>query len=222
MQKKKLMNLSSLGKLRAAKELRVATLLSFLISERTENQRDFYRALPFRVLKNLPTPIKINPENYVTFTRYDEKFPFPVLFMPDHHDHILGELVAEHGDKQLRIAETEKYAHVTYFFNGGEERDFDKEELRSCSLSPKEVRTYDEKPEMAARKLTDELIAQMKDEQYRLIVLNYANSDMVGHTGNEKAAIEAVEVLDECVGRVCAEAKQQGYERFNNGRSWKL
>ena len=175
---------------------------------RADRAREISSALAIPGFSEFPTTVKIKAEDYVTFTRYDEKFPFPVLFMPDHYTNILGELVSKHGDKQLRIAETEKYAHVTYFFNGGEETQFPGEE-RILVPSPKEVKTYDEKPEMSARKLTDQLLAKMKEEKFRLIVINYANSDMVGHTGVEKAAIEAVEVLDECIGRVCAEATKR-------------
>jgi 2,3-bisphosphoglycerate-independent phosphoglycerate mutase len=178
---------------------------------RADRAREISRALTFKDFKEFPTPVKIDSKDYVTFTRYDESFTFPVLFKPESHDHILGELVAEHKDKQLRIAETEKYAHVTYFFNGGEEKIYPGED-RVLVPSPKEVRTYDEKPEMSAAPLTDELIKKMESGDYRLIVLNYANSDMVGHTGIEPAAIKAVEVLDQCIGRVCAEAKKKGYD----------
>jgi len=178
---------------------------------RADRAREISTALCLPDFKEFQTPIKINPKDYVTFTRYDEKFPFPVLFKPESHNKILGELVAEHGDRQLRIAETEKYAHVTYFFNGGEEKVYAGED-RSLVPSPKEVRTYDEKPEMSAYALTDELIKKMESNDYRLIVLNYANSDMVGHTGVEPAAIKAVEVLDECIGRVYNEAKKRGYD----------
>jgi 2,3-bisphosphoglycerate-independent phosphoglycerate mutase len=178
---------------------------------RADRAREISQALCFTDFKEFPTPVKINPSEYVTFTRYDEKFPFPVLFKPETYTHILGELVAENGEKQLRIAETEKYAHVTYFFNGGEEKIYPNED-RVLVPSPKEVRTYDEKPEMSARALTTELIKKLETVDYKLIVLNYANSDMVGHTGVEPAAIKAIEVLDECIGRVCDEAKKKGYD----------
>jgi 2,3-bisphosphoglycerate-independent phosphoglycerate mutase len=100
---------------------------------------------------------------------------------------------------------------VTYFFNGGEEKIYPNEE-RVLVPSPKEVRTYDEKPEMSARPLTAELVKKLESTDYKLVVLNYANSDMVGHTGVEPAAIKAVEVLDECIGHVCDEAKKKGYD----------
>lgn len=177
---------------------------------RADRARQICRALAIPDFKEFACPVKIEPKNLVTFTRYEESFPFPVLFAPVQHKNILGELVASKGETQLRIAETEKYAHVTYFFNGGEEKVF-KGEDRVLVPSPKEVATYDLKPEMSAPTLTDELLKKMASQKYKLVVLNYANSDMVGHTGDEKAAIKAVEVLDECIGRVCDEASKQGY-----------
>jgi 2,3-bisphosphoglycerate-independent phosphoglycerate mutase len=180
---------------------------------RADRAREISTALALPGFKEFNTPVKIDPKNFITFTRYDEKFPFPVLFKPDTHKNILGEIVAAHHEKQLRIAETEKYAHVTYFFNGGDEKVYEGED-RALVPSPKEVRTYDEKPEMSAMALTDELIRKLDATDYRLVVLNYANSDMVGHTGIETAAIKAVEVLDICIERVCVEAKKRGYDIF--------
>src|SRR5678809_1476070 len=113
---------------------------------------------------------------------------------------ILGEVVSKAGLKQLRIAETEKYAHVTFFFNGGREKEFPGEE-RILVPSPK-VATYDLKPEMSAFEVTDKLVAAVHARKFDAIVCNYANGDMVGHTGNLAAATRAIEVLDECLGRV--------------------
>jgi 2,3-bisphosphoglycerate-independent phosphoglycerate mutase len=138
---------------------------------------------------------------FATMTRYDEKFSLPVIFPPLKLKNILGEVVAKKGFSQLRIAETEKYAHVTYFFNGGEEKVFEGEE-RVLIPSPRDVATYDKKPEMSAYEVTDQVIKRIKSNKYGLIVLNFANPDMVGHTGNLKAAIKAVETVDECVGKV--------------------
>jgi 2,3-bisphosphoglycerate-independent phosphoglycerate mutase len=177
---------------------------------RADRARQLSRALALPGFKEFATPVKLKPENYVTFTRYDETFPFPALFPPVQYKNILGELVSAKGEKQLRIAETEKYAHVTYFFNGGEEKVYPGED-RALVPSPKEVATYDLKPEMSARALTDELLKKMRAQKYKLIVLNYANGDMVGHTGAVKAAVKAVEVMDECIGRACEEALAQGY-----------
>lgn len=122
----------------------------------------------------------------------------------------LGELVAQQGWAQVRIAETEKYAHVTYFFNGGEERRFDGEE-RILVPSPREVETYDQKPVMSAVEVTDKLIEALESGRYPFALINYANPDMVGHTGVMAAAVEAMEALDGCLGRLVACARSNGY-----------
>ena len=122
------------------------------------------------------------------------------LFPPESRSHVLGEIVSEAGLKQLRIAETEKYAHVTFFLNGGEETQYPGEE-RILVPSPK-VATYDLKPEMSAYEVTDKLVAAIDGGRFDLVVVNYANTDMVGHTGNLDAAIKAVEAVDRCLGRV--------------------
>jgi 2,3-bisphosphoglycerate-independent phosphoglycerate mutase len=122
------------------------------------------------------------------------------LFPPEPLRHVLGEIVATAGLKQLRIAETEKYAHVTFFLNGGEETPYPGED-RILVPSPK-VATYDLKPEMSAYEVTDRLVAAIAGGKYDLIVVNFANSDMVGHTGDLAAAIKAVEAVDRCLGRV--------------------
>jgi 2,3-bisphosphoglycerate-independent phosphoglycerate mutase len=132
------------------------------------------------------------------------------LFDQDSLKNILGEIVSQKGFKQLRVAETEKYAHVTYFFNGGVENPFDGED-RVLIPSPKEVKTYDEKPEMSAFEVTNKVLEGL-DKDYKLIVVNFANGDMVGHTGNEKAAIKAVETLDQCVGKIVERALEKGFD----------
>jgi 2,3-bisphosphoglycerate-independent phosphoglycerate mutase len=136
--------------------------------------------------------------NYVTLTQYDATYASPFIFAPDELPKILGEVVSAAGKTQLRIAETEKYPHVTYFFNGGIERAFPGED-RKIVPSPK-VATYDLKPEMSAGEVTEEVLARIGD--YDLIILNFANPDMVGHTGVVAAGIKAVEVIDECVARI--------------------
>ncbi len=136
--------------------------------------------------------------HYVTLTQYDATYRSPYIFAPENLVHILGEVVSAAGKKQLRIAETEKYPHVTYFFNGGVERAFAGED-RQIVPSPK-VATYDLQPEMSARVVTDEVCARMA--QYNLIILNFANPDMVGHTGVVAAGVKAVETIDECVARI--------------------
>ncbi len=137
---------------------------------------------------------------YTTMTQYDEKYSFPVAYRPRALKNILGEIIAARGLKQLRIAETEKYAHVTYFFNGGVEKVFEGEE-RALIASPK-VATYDLKPEMSAYEVTEELLKRINENKFDLIVLNYANCDMVGHTGILSAAEKAVETIDKCLPRV--------------------
>jgi len=146
---------------------------------------------------------------YVCMTQYDEKFTLPVAFPPVHLKEILGEVISRKGLKQFRIAETEKYAHVTYFFNGGEEKPFPLEE-RCLIPSPRDIPTYDMKPEMSARLVTRELISRLKSAHYDLVVLNFANMDMVGHTGVLEAAINACETVDSCVGEIAEEVKKQG------------
>jgi 2,3-bisphosphoglycerate-independent phosphoglycerate mutase len=131
-----------------------------------------------------------------------------VLFPADKLEHILGEVVAEAGKTQLRTAETEKYAHVTYFLNGGQETTFPGED-RMMVQSPK-VATYDLQPEMSAPELTDKAVAAINGKKYDLIVLNFANPDMVGHTGSLQAAIKAVETVDTGLGRIVEAVKQQG------------
>jgi len=146
---------------------------------------------------------------YVTFTQYDKHFTLPVAFPPVSMDHILAEEISSHGLRQLRIAETEKYAHVTYFFNGGREEPFALEE-RIMIPSPKEVATYDLKPEMSAYLVTDELLKRMDNESYSLIVLNFANGDMVGHSGIMEAAVKACEAVDICLGKIVEKFTAKG------------
>ena len=135
---------------------------------------------------------------FTSLTEYDIRFPSPFIFPPENLRNILGELVSGAGKSQLRIAETEKYAHVTYFFNGGVEKPSPGEE-RKLIPSPK-VATYDLKPEMSAFEVTDELLARLS--KFDLIILNFANPDMVGHTGVVEAGIKAVETVDECCSRI--------------------
>ncbi len=137
---------------------------------------------------------------YCTLTSYGEEFKLPAAFLPQNVSNGFGAYVSGKGLRQLRIAETEKYAHVTYFFNGGVETPYPGE-ARVLVPSPK-VATYDLKPEMSAYELTDKLVAAIASRQYDAIICNYANGDMVGHTGNLAAATRAIEVLDECLGRV--------------------
>ena len=139
--------------------------------------------------------------HFVCFTQYDETMPnVKVAFKPTTLKNTLGEYLSDNGYTQLRIAETEKYAHVTFFFNGGEEKQYQGED-RILVPSPK-VETYDLKPEMSAYEVTDKVCEAIQSEKYDCIILNYANPDMVGHTGSLEAAVKAIETIDECVGKV--------------------
>ncbi|MCJ7496526.1 MAG: 2,3-bisphosphoglycerate-independent phosphoglycerate mutase [candidate division Zixibacteria bacterium] len=144
----------------------------------------------------------------VTLTQYDEKLKVHVAFSPVKLKNILPEVLSLKGLKQLRIAETEKYAHVTFFFNGGEEKPFEGED-RILIHSPK-VPTYDLKPEMSAIEVTEKVVKEIESKKYDFILLNYANPDMVGHTGVLEAAIKAIEAVDTCVGRVVEVVQKVG------------
>ena len=138
---------------------------------------------------------------FVCFTSYDETMPnVHIAFKKEQISNTLGEIISNHNMTQLRIAETEKYAHVTFFFNGGEEKQYPGED-RILVPSPK-VETYDMKPEMSAYEVTEKVLEAIESGKYDCIILNYANPDMVGHTGNLDAAVKAVETVDECVGKV--------------------
>jgi 2,3-bisphosphoglycerate-independent phosphoglycerate mutase len=150
-------------------------------------------------------PIRVN---FACMTQYDATIDAPVAFGAENLDDTLGEIVGRAGLKQLRIAETEKYAHVTYFFNGGKEKPNSGED-RVLISSPK-VATYDLQPEMSAYQVTDEVVERIRSGSYDLIILNFANPDMVGHTGIFEAAVKAVEVVDACVGRVVDEVLEKG------------
>ncbi len=146
----------------------------------------------------------------VTLTKYDSKLDAEIAYPPQELTNVLGEVIANNNLKQLRIAETEKYAHVTFFVNGGRERVFAKED-RILVPSPK-VATYDLKPEMNATIITDHLIDSIKTKKYDFIICNYANADMVGHTGNFAATVKAIEALDKELGRLLTAISQFGGE----------
>jgi len=143
---------------------------------------------------------------YACMTEYDRTFGLPVAYAPDQPTRIFPEIVAEAGIAQLRCAETEKYAHVTFFFNGGREVQYPGED-RILVPSPRDVKTYDQKPEMSAREVTDRLVQAIDSRKYGFILVNLANPDMVGHSGNLQAAIQAVKVVDECIGRLWKAAR---------------
>ena len=150
---------------------------------------------------------------YVCFTEYDETIPNKlVAFHKVSITNTFGEYLAAHGLKQARIAETEKYAHVTFFFNGGVEEP-NEGETRILVKSPK-VATYDLQPEMSAYEVCDKLCEAIRSQEYDVIIINFANPDMVGHTGVESAAIKAVEAVDECVGKAVAAIKEVNGQMF--------
>jgi 2,3-bisphosphoglycerate-independent phosphoglycerate mutase len=168
---------------------------------RADRAREMTRALTFADFDGFVRRKVPQLASYVCLTEYDETFDLPIAFATESHTDILADVIAEAGLKQLRIAETEKYAHVTFFFNGGVERAWPGED-RVLIPSPKEVSTYDQKPSMSAYEVTDEMVRRVASGDYQFIVLNFANCDMVGHTGVLSAAIEAVETVDTCLGRV--------------------
>ncbi|PMR74666.1 2,3-bisphosphoglycerate-independent phosphoglycerate mutase [Billgrantia endophytica] len=145
----------------------------------------------------------------VTLTQYAADIPAPAAFPPTELHNTLGEVMEQRGLTQLRIAETEKYAHVTFFFSGGREEAY-RGETRVLVPSPQDVKTYDEKPEMSAEEVTDRLVEAIDSGSYDLIVCNYANGDMVGHTGKFDAAVKAIEAVDACVGRVVEAIERAG------------
>ena len=166
---------------------------------RPDRAREITRAIVDIDFNEFPT--KKMDLDYVCFTQYDETMPnVKIAFKPETLKNTFGEYISKKGLTQLRIAETEKYAHVTFFFNGGEEKQYPGED-RILVPSPK-VETYDLKPEMSAVEVTDKVVEAINSRKYDCIILNYANPDMVGHTGNLDAAIKAIETIDECVGRV--------------------
>ena len=149
------------------------------------------------------------PITFVCMTQYDATIPnVSVAFKPESLDDTFGEYISKKGYTQLRIAETEKYAHVTFFFNGGVEKEYEGEDR--CLVPSPKVATYDLQPEMSAYKVTDEVVERIKSGKYDVIVLNYANCDMVGHTGVFDAAVKAVEAVDECLGRTIDAIREMG------------
>ncbi len=168
---------------------------------RADRARELTRALTEEHFKEFPRKRRLDLATYATMTQYDETFDLPVAYPPRDVKKILGELASQAGVRQLRIAETEKYAHVTYFFNGGEEKEFPGEQ-RILIPSPKDVATYDLKPQMSAREVAEALVKKLSQDEIGLVIANFANADMVGHTGNFEAAVKACEVIDECLGKV--------------------
>jgi 2,3-bisphosphoglycerate-independent phosphoglycerate mutase len=176
---------------------------------RSDRAREITRAFTDPAFNGFQREVWPKLSSYVCLTTYDENFGLPVAFGPQELTNIFPEVIANAGLTQLRIAETEKYAHVTFFFNGGRENPFAGED-RALIPSPKEVATYDQKPEMSAYLVTEELLKRINDDKYDVIILNFANADMVGHTGIIEAAIKAVEAVDECVGKLVDRVLEKG------------
>jgi 2,3-bisphosphoglycerate-independent phosphoglycerate mutase len=144
-----------------------------------------------------------------TLTEYEEGWPYPVAFPPARPQETIAHVLAVRGDRQLHVAETEKYPHVTYFFNGGEEEPYAGEDRRLVP-SPRDVPTYDHKPEMSAREAADAFVAGWAEDEPRFGIINFANPDMVGHTGSIPAAIAACEAVDACLGDVVRAVTESG------------
>jgi len=155
---------------------------------------------------------KLNSEldlRFTTLAQYRDGWDYPVAFPPQRPEKTLASVLSERGMRQLHVAETEKYAHVTYFFNGGEEEEYPGEERRLVD-SPRDVPTYDHKPEMSAREAADAFVERWEGGDYAFGIINFANPDMVGHTGVIEAAVKAIETVDECLGRVVSAVHQSG------------
>ena len=177
---------------------------------RPDRARQITRIFTDKEFKEFETK-KIDNLCFVTMTKYDETLKnVLVAYKPQSLKNTFGEYISNLGLKQLRIAETEKYAHVTFFFNGGREEVYNGEE-RILVASPK-VATYDLKPEMSAYEVTENLVKVIDEEKYDVIVVNFANGDMVGHTGNIEKAIEAVEAVDNCVGKIISKLQEKNGE----------
>jgi 2,3-bisphosphoglycerate-independent phosphoglycerate mutase len=176
---------------------------------RADRARELTRALTEPGFDAFPRKTVPTLRAFATMTSYDDTFAHPVAFPPTRLTKILPEIISGLGLKQLRIAETEKYAHVTYFFNGGEEQAYPGED-RVLIPSPRDVATYDLKPEMSAQEVATEAARRIESRQYSLIVLNFANPDMVGHTGILPAAIRAAEVIDDCLKQVVTAVRAIG------------
>jgi len=177
-----------------------------ILNFRSDRMRQFATALGDEQFKGFER--NFIPTHFATITQYDKSFPYPVLFPKDAPVNTLSEVISHAGKRQLHTAETEKYAHVTFFFNGGIEEPYENE-TRVLIPSP-QVKTYDMKPEMSAAEVGDVVVKAIA-EGIDFVVVNFANGDMVGHTGNFEAAVSAVEAVDEQLGRIVEAAKAQGY-----------
>lgn len=176
---------------------------------RPDRAREMSRALIERDFDQFDRGPRPPAPFFVSMTEYDAKFAAPVAFPPEELKNVLAVVLSRAGRRQLHIAETEKYAHVTFFFNGGVEK-INPGEERVLIPSPTDVATYDKKPEMSAFEVTAELERQLRESDFDFVIANLANCDMVGHTGVLEAAIKAVETVDDCVGRIAAAVAEKG------------
>ncbi|MDT8427887.1 MAG: 2,3-bisphosphoglycerate-independent phosphoglycerate mutase [Pseudomonadales bacterium] len=174
---------------------------------RSDRARELSRAFLAEDFSGFPRSRRPQLADFVMLTEYADDIPASCAYPPQPMNNVLGEYLASQGRTQLRIAETEKYAHVTFFFSGGREQAYSGED-RILVPSP-QVNTYDLKPEMSAPEVTDKLVEAIGSGRYDVIICNYANGDMVGHTGNFAAAVQAVEVLDQCLGRIVASIRDK-------------
>ena len=191
---------------KAIKENDVVIFMNF----RSDRARQLTHAFVDAEFTHFARGPKLNLADFVTVTQYEAGLPVSIAYPPQGLDNVMGEYLAHHGKHQLRIAETEKYAHVTFFFNGGREAPFPNED-RILVPSPK-VATYDLQPEMNAPEVTDKLVKAIKSKQYDAIICNFANADMVGHTGNFQATVKAIETLDACLDKIVKALKDIGGE----------
>ncbi|MCK5490884.1 MAG: 2,3-bisphosphoglycerate-independent phosphoglycerate mutase [Candidatus Pacebacteria bacterium] len=171
---------------------------------REDRARQITKAFTANNFEEFDRGSKIPNLHFTTMIEYEKNLDVNVVFPPNNVEYPLGKILSDNGLKQLRIAETEKYAHVTYFFNGGLEEPF-KNEFRILVPSPS-VAQYDQTPEMSADMVTDQLLKELTRDKFNFILVNYANADMVGHTGNVKATISAIEFIDKCLGKLYKEA----------------
>ena len=174
---------------------------------RPDRAREMTWALNLESFEGFERKKTVYPLSYVCTAQYDEALPLPIAYPPEVIENTLGDYVSAKGLKQFRVAETEKYAHVTFFFNGGVEKQAEGE-VRCLVDSPKEFATYDLIPQMSAVKVADKCIEAIASDEYALIVCNFANCDMVGHTGVMDAAVTAVEAVDACMGRIMDEVSK--------------
>ncbi len=178
---------------------------------RSDRAREISRAITERDFQEFHRGRGFRPSAFAGMTTYDKNFQsVGVAYAPQSFQHILGEWAEQHALSQLRLAETEKYAHVTFFFNGGREKPF-KNEDRVLIPSNKEVATYDQKPEMSAYSIAEEAVKRIQSQKYEFILMNFANADMVGHTGNYEATLRAIETLDVCLAQVIGAAEKSGH-----------